>query len=81
MAIFVTVSAILKGAPCASTAGIFKSVAKLEAAIHDYVGKHNAAPEALCVDQDSDVILAKTNRPRARLDSMKSRNQALESEH
>ena len=61
--------------------GVFKSVADLEAAIHDYLAKHNVDPKPFVWTKTSDVILAKTARARAKLDAMKAGNQALESEH
>ena len=61
--------------------GVFKSVAELQAAIHDYLDKHNAAPKPFVWTKTSEAILAKTKRARARLDAIKSGDQALESEH
>jgi transposase len=61
--------------------GVFKSVAELEAAIHDYLDKHNTDPKPFVWTKTSEVILAKTARARAKLDAMKTGNQALESEH
>ena len=61
--------------------GVFRSVAELEAAIHDYLAKHNADPKPFVWTKTSEVILAKTRRARAKLDAMKTGNQALESEH
>jgi transposase len=61
--------------------GVFKSVADLEAAIHDYLAKHNAAPKPFVWTKTSEAILAKTARARAKLDAVKAGNQALESEH
>ena len=61
--------------------GVFKSVAELEAAIQDYLDKHNADPKPFVWTKTSEVILDKTKRARAKLDAMKTGNQALESEH
>jgi transposase len=60
--------------------GVFKSVAELEAAIRDYLDKHNAHPKPFVWTKTADVILEKNARARARLDA-KIGNQALESEH
>ena len=60
--------------------GVFKSVAELEAAIQDYLAKHNAEPKPFVWTKTADVILEKNARARARLDA-KIGNQALESEH
>jgi transposase len=61
--------------------GAFKSVADLEAAITDYLSKHNAAPTPFVWTKTADVILTKVDRARAKLNAVKSGNQALESEH
>jgi transposase len=61
--------------------GAFKSVAELEAAIHDYLAKHNAAPKPFVWTKTADAILDKYARARAALDAVKTGNQALESEH
>jgi hypothetical protein len=59
--------------------GIFRSVAELEAAIQDYLAKHNADPKPFVWTKTADVIITKTARARAVLDAVG--NQALESEH
>jgi transposase len=61
--------------------GAFKSVAELEAAIHDYLAKHNAAPKPFVWTKTADAILEKCARARAALDAVNAGNQALESEH
>ena len=61
--------------------GVFKSVAELEAAIHDYLAKHNTSPKPFVWTKKADVILEKNARARAALDAVKTGNQALESEH
>ena len=61
--------------------GVFKSVVELEAAIHDYLAKHNAAPKPFVWTKTADAILEKYARARAALDAVKTGNQALESEH
>jgi len=60
--------------------GVFKSVADLEAAIEDYLAKHNADPKPFVWTKTADVILAKNASARAALNA-KNGNQALESEH
>jgi transposase len=61
--------------------GVFTSVAELEAAIHDYLDTHNADPKPFVWTKSADVILAKTDRARAALETTKAGNQMLESEH
>jgi transposase len=61
--------------------GAFKSVAELQAAIHDYLAKHNAAPKPFVWTKTADAILEKCARARAALDAVNTGNQALESEH
>ena len=61
--------------------GVFKSVAELEAAIDDYLTKHNADPKPFVWTKKADVILEKNVRARAALETVKIGNQALESEH
>jgi transposase len=61
--------------------GIFRSVAELEAAIEDYLAKHNADPKPFVWTKTADVIITKTARAHAVLDAIKARNQALEAEH
>ena len=58
----------------------FASVAELEAAIQDYLAKHNADPKPFVWIKTADVILAKNARARGAL-TAKTGNQALESEH
>ena len=61
--------------------GIFRSVAELEAAIQDYLAKHNADPKPFVWTKTADAIITKSTRARAVLDAVKAGNQALESEH
>jgi transposase len=61
--------------------GIFRSVAELEAAIQDYLAKHNADPKPFVWTKTADVIITKTAKARAVLDTIKVGNQSLESEH
>ena len=61
--------------------GVFKSVAELEAAIQDYLAKNNASPKPFVWTKTADIILEKNERARVALTAVKSRSQALESEH
>ena len=61
--------------------GVFKSVAELEAAIHDYLAKNNASPKPFVWTKTAKIILEKNERARAVLCAVKSGSQALESEH
>jgi hypothetical protein len=54
--------------------GIFQSVAELEAAILDYLAKHNAQPKPFVWTKTADVILAKTARARTTLNDVKIGN-------
>ena len=61
--------------------GVFTSVADLKKAIQDYLAKHNADPKPFKWTKTADKIIQKTTRARAKLDTVKTGNQALESEH
>ena len=61
--------------------GVFKSVAELEAAIHDYLAKNNASPKPFVWTKTAKIILEKNERARAVLCAVKSGSQALKSEH
>ena len=61
--------------------GIFRSATELEAAIQDYLTRHNADPKPFVWTKTADAIITKTARARDVLDGIKVRNQALESEH
>ena len=61
--------------------GIFKSVAGLEEAIHDYLDRHNCDPKPFVWTKTADVILEKERRALERLEAIKSGNQPSESEH
>ncbi len=61
--------------------GIFRSVAELKDAIHDYLDRHNADPKPFVWTKTADVILEKERRALDRLEAIKSGNQASESEH
>jgi transposase len=61
--------------------GIFRSVAELEGAIHDYLDRHNADPKPFVWTKTADIVLEKERRALDRLEAIKARNQASESEH
>jgi transposase len=61
--------------------GIFRSVAELEQAIHDYLDRRNADPKPFIWTKTADLILEKERRALDRLEAIKNGNQALESEH
>jgi hypothetical protein len=61
--------------------GIFRSVAELEDAIHDYLDRHNVDPKPFVWTKTADVILDKERRALDSLEALKNGNQASESEH
>ena len=61
--------------------GIFKSVAELEAAIHDYLDHHNGAPKPFVWTKSAATVLAKERRALDKLHAIKPRYQASDSEH
>ena len=61
--------------------GVFKSVAELETAIHDYLDRRNADPKPFVWTKSAATILEKEARAKAKLDAIKSGYQATESEH
>jgi transposase len=61
--------------------GVFRSVAELQEAIHDYLDRHNADPKPFIWTKTAGSILEKERRALDALDAVKARNQALESEH
>ena len=61
--------------------GAFASVAELIAAIEAYLSAHNANPKPFIWTKTPKVILEKDARARAKLQAVKTGNQALESEH
>jgi transposase len=61
--------------------GVFASVADLIAAIEAYLSAHNADPKPFIWTKTAKVILEKDARARAKLQTVKTGNQALESEH
>ena len=61
--------------------GVFRSVAELEAAIHDYLARNNANPKPFVWTKTADIILEKNERAKAALGAAITGRQALESEH
>lgn len=61
--------------------GAFASVAELEAAIDDYLLRHNAAAKRYVWTRPAAEILAKERRALEKLEQIKSGNQASDSEH
>ena len=61
--------------------GIFRSVAELEQAIHDYLDRRNANPKPFVWTKTADLILEKERRALDRLEATKNGNQASESKH
>jgi transposase len=61
--------------------GTFTSVAELEAAIYDYLAVHNGAPKPFVWTKTTEVILERERRALDALETVKTGNQALESEH
>ncbi len=61
--------------------GVFRSVAELEEAIHDYLDRHNADPKPFVWTKTADIVLEKERRALDALEAVKARNQPLESEH
>jgi transposase len=61
--------------------GAFASVAELITAIEAYLSAHNASPKPFVWTKTAKVILEKDARARAKLQRVKTGNQALESEH
>jgi transposase len=61
--------------------GIFKSVAELEAAITDYLTKHNLNPKPFVWTAKAETILEKHARAREVLNARQNGNQSLDSEH
>jgi len=61
--------------------GAFASVAELEAAIDDYLVRHNASAKPYIWTKSADDILAKERRALNKLEAIKSGNQASDSEH
>jgi transposase len=61
--------------------GIFRSVAELEEAIHDYLDRHNADPKPFAWAKSAEVILEKERRALDRLEAINTSYQPSESEH
>ena len=61
--------------------GVFKRVAELEAAIQDYLDRRNADPKPIVWTESAATILEQEARAKAKLDAIKTGNQANESEH
>ena len=61
--------------------GAFQSVAQLEEAIHGYLHQHNANPKPFVWTKTAQIVLEKEARARAALETIKTGNQTLESEH
>jgi transposase len=61
--------------------GIFRSVADLEQAIHDYLDRHNANPKPFVWTKTAEIILEKERRALDPLEAIKAGNQPLDSEH
>jgi transposase len=61
--------------------GIFRSVAELEQAIHDYLDRRNTDPKPFVWTKTADVVLDKERRALDRLEAINSGNQASESQH
>src|SRR6266705_3678339 len=61
--------------------GVFRSVADLKEAIHDYLDRHNADPKPFVWAKSSDIILAKERRALDALEAFNNGYQGLDSEH
>src|ERR1700693_2159930 len=61
--------------------GIFRSVAELKEAIHDYLDRHNADPKPFVWTKTSDAILTKERRALDALEAVRNGYQGLDSEH
>src|SRR5882672_9572448 len=61
--------------------GIFRSVAELKGAIHDYLDRHNADPKPFVWTKSAEVILDKERRALDTLEVIQDGNQPLDSEH
>jgi transposase len=61
--------------------GAFASVVDLEAAIHDYLDRHNANPKPFVWTKSAEIILEKERRALNALEAVRPRYQASESEH
>ena len=61
--------------------GAFKNLAKLEAAIHDYLAKHNQNPVPFVWTATAKAIIKKHCPCQAKTRNRQGGNQVLESEH
>ncbi len=61
--------------------GVFRSVADLEEAIHDYLDRHNADPRPFVWTKTAEVILEKERRALDAFEAIKAGNQPSDSEH
>jgi transposase len=61
--------------------GAFTSVAELEAAIHDYLDRHNANPKPFIWTKPAELILEKERRALNALEAVSAGYQVSESEH
>jgi len=61
--------------------GVFRSVAELEGAIHDYLDHHNADPKPFVWTKTANEILDKEARALEKRRAIEGGHQALESEH
>jgi hypothetical protein len=61
--------------------GVFRSVAELKDAIHDYLDHHNANPKPFVWTKTANQILDNEARALEKRCAIESGNQALESEH
>src|SRR6266852_6438522 len=61
--------------------GVFRSVADLKEAIHDYLDRHNADPKPFVWTKTADAILTKERRAIDALEAVRNGYQGLDSEH
>src|SRR3982074_65506 len=61
--------------------GIFRSVADLEQAIHDYLDRHNCDPKPFVWTKSADAILTTERRAIDALEAVRNGYQGLDSEH
>ena len=61
--------------------GVFRSVADLEEAIHDYLDRHNADPRPFVWTKTAEVILEKERRALDAFEAIKAGNQPSDSQH
>jgi len=61
--------------------GVFRSVADLKEAIHDYLDRHNADPKPFVWTKTADAILTKERRAIDALEAVRNGYQGLDSKH